>query len=59
MTAQLRNAQTESPAEAVSGRPAIQVTGLTKIYGPRGGAAKSGWFGGKAKAEAKRPPRTT
>ena len=54
MTAQLRNAQAESPAEAVSGRPAIQVTGLTKIYGPRGGAARSGWFGGKAKAEAKK-----
>jgi glycine betaine/proline transport system ATP-binding protein len=52
MTTQLRNAQTTTHNGASAAEPAIQVTGLTKIYGPRGGAARSGWFGGK-KSEAK------
>ena len=51
MTTQLRSAQPDAPPDASGEQPAIQVTGLTKIYGPRdGSAAKSGWFGGK-KAE--------
>src|SRR5690349_2236059 len=51
MTAQLRNAQPSTSDGSSTTRPAIQVTGLTKIYGPRGGASSGGWFGGK-KAEA-------
>ena len=51
MTTQLRSAQPDAPPDASGEQPAIQVTGLTKIYGPRdGSAARSGWFGGK-KAE--------
>ena len=54
MTAQLRNAQPSTSDGSSTTRPAIQVTGLTKIYGPRGGASSGGWFGGK-KSEAKAP----
>jgi glycine betaine/proline transport system ATP-binding protein len=49
MTTQVQSAQAAGQAGAPPGQPAIQATGLTKIYGPRGGAAASpsGWFGGK------------
>jgi len=54
MTTQLRNAQPEAQSGAPAAEPAIQVTGLTKIYGPRGGSeSKPGWFGGKK--EVKKP----
>ena len=51
MTTQLRNAQTAAQNGSPTTEPAIQVTGLTKIYGPRGGSeSKPGWFGGKKEA---------
>jgi glycine betaine/proline transport system ATP-binding protein len=52
MTTQLRNAQTTEQDGASAVEPAIKVTGLTKIYGPRGGGSSGGWFGGK-KSETK------
>ena len=59
MTTQLRKAQTAAQNDAPAAEPAIQVTGLTKIYGPRGGAASksSGWFGGKKSAADCNSPR--
>jgi glycine betaine/proline transport system ATP-binding protein len=55
MTTQLRNAQTAAHNDSPTAEPAIQVTGLTKVYGPRGGSeSKPGWFGGK-KSEATKP----
>jgi len=57
MTTQLRNAQPEAQNGAPAAEPAIQVTGLTKIYGPRGGSAsKAGWVGGR-KSEAENKPK--
>jgi glycine betaine/proline transport system ATP-binding protein len=54
MTTQLRNAQTAAQNGSPAVEPAIQVTGLTKIYGPRDGSAeRSGWFGGKKDADKK------
>ena len=53
MTTQVHSAQPTARSEASSTNAAIQVTGLTKIYGPRGGATSSSWptwLGGK-KAE--------
>jgi glycine betaine/proline transport system ATP-binding protein len=57
MTTQLRSEQPAAPSGAPAAEPAIQVTGLTKIYGPRGGAAssRSGWFGGKRSESEKKP----
>ncbi len=50
MTTQLRSPQVEARADAPNAAPLIQVTGLTKIYGPRGGSTSSrprwGWPGG-------------
>ncbi|MGD9529474.1 MAG: glycine betaine/L-proline ABC transporter ATP-binding protein [Pseudonocardia sp.] len=48
MTTQLRHTQDAAPTGSATGQPAITVTGLTKIYGPRGGPTTSwsGWFGG-------------
>jgi glycine betaine/proline transport system ATP-binding protein len=55
MTTQLQQppASTGHPAA----EPAIKVTALTKIYGPRGGSAssRSGWFGGKGSRSEKKP----
>jgi glycine betaine/proline transport system ATP-binding protein len=55
MTTQLRSAQPAAPAGAPAAGPAIQVTGLTKIYGPRGGGTSSrpGWFRRKDSETAK------
>jgi len=39
MTTQIHSAQPTAEAADLAARPTIQVTGLTKIYGPRGGAA--------------------
>jgi glycine betaine/proline transport system ATP-binding protein len=55
MTTQLRSAQSAAPSGARAAEPAIEVRGLTKIYGPRGGSesSRSGWFGGKGSSEKK------
>jgi glycine betaine/proline transport system ATP-binding protein len=56
MTTQLRNEQSAAAAGLSAAEAAIQVTGLTKIYGSRGGSAsKSGWFGGKRPEVEKKP----
>src|SRR4051812_49005382 len=53
MTTQVESSQAAAPTGAAA-EPAIQVTALTKIYGPRGGATSSrGWF--KSKAAEKKP----
>jgi glycine betaine/proline transport system ATP-binding protein len=54
MTTQVQSAQSDAPTGGPAPQPAIQVTGLTKIYGPRGGAVSSGWFGGKRSEAAKK-----
>src|SRR5919109_1579714 len=56
MTAQIQSAQA-AQARAPAGQPTIQATGLTKIYGPRGGGAssRSGWFRGKGATSEDRP----
>ena len=58
MTTQVQSAQPTAPTGAPATDAAIQVTGLTKIYGPRGGSTSSrpSWFGGK-KAERRRSRR--
>jgi glycine betaine/proline transport system ATP-binding protein len=55
MTTQLRSAQPAAPAGAPAAGPAIEVTGLTKIYGPRGGGTSSrpGWFRRRGSETAK------
>jgi glycine betaine/proline transport system ATP-binding protein len=55
MATQLRNAQSGAPTRDPVARPAIQVTGLTKIYGSRGGSASSGWRRRKRSESAKKP----
>jgi glycine betaine/proline transport system ATP-binding protein len=53
MTTQVESSQAAAPTGAAA-EPAIQVTALTKIYGPRGGATSSrGWF--KSKSEERKP----
>ena len=49
MTTQMQSAQPRAETDAPAARAAIQVTGLTKIYGARGEAESSGsgWFRGK------------
>jgi glycine betaine/proline transport system ATP-binding protein len=47
MTTQLRSAEAPAASGVPAAHPAIQVTGLTKIYPPRGGASSNGWFGAK------------
>ena len=49
MTTQLRSVQSDAPPRDPATEPAIQVTGLTKVYGPRGGSA-SRWGRGKRSA---------
>ena len=39
MTTQIHSAQPTVEAAGPATQPTIKVTGLTKIYGPRGGAA--------------------
>jgi glycine betaine/proline transport system ATP-binding protein len=54
MTTQVHSAQPTARSEASSA--AIDVTGLTKIYGPRGGATSSSWptwLGGKKPEDKK------
>jgi glycine betaine/proline transport system ATP-binding protein len=41
MTTQLRSAQPAEPTGAPAANPVIEATGLTKIYGPRGGSTSS------------------
>jgi glycine betaine/proline transport system ATP-binding protein len=41
MTTQLRSPQVAAKTEAAAGSPAIKVTGLTKIYGAKGGRTSS------------------
>ena len=41
MTTQMHSAQPTAEAAGPAVRPTIKVTALTKIYGPRGGAASS------------------
>jgi glycine betaine/proline transport system ATP-binding protein len=57
MTTQVHSAQPTARSEASSTSPAIEVTALTKIYGPRGGGSSSSswpsWLGGKKAAENK------
>jgi glycine betaine/proline transport system ATP-binding protein len=56
MTTQVHSAQPTARSEASSTDAAIQVTGLTKIYGPRGGATSSSWptwLGGKKPEDKK------
>ena len=57
MTTQLRSAQPAAPAGAPAAEPAIRVTGLTKIYGPRGGGTPSrpGWSRRKGSDPAATP----
>ena len=55
MTTQLESAQPPRRPKPRPTKPAIQVTGLTKIYGPRGGSASSGWFRSKRSEPAKKP----
>ena len=53
MTTQVESSQAAAPTGAAA-EPAIQVTALTKIYGPRGGATSSrGWF--RRKSEERKP----
>jgi glycine betaine/proline transport system ATP-binding protein len=49
MTTQLQTAQSAAP----TGTPAVQATGLTKIYGPRGGATSTrpSWFHKRSESE--------
>jgi glycine betaine/proline transport system ATP-binding protein len=56
MTTQLRSAQPTEPTGAPAAMPVIQVTGLTKIYGTRGGSTSSrpSWFH-KRSEPAKKP----
>jgi glycine betaine/proline transport system ATP-binding protein len=54
MTTQLQNGQASESIRAEAARPAIQVTGLTKIYGPRAGSSRSGWFKSKGPDAAKK-----
>ena len=51
MTAQLRSTENAATNGSAPAEAAIRATNLTKIYGPRGGAARSGWFG-RGKADA-------
>jgi glycine betaine/proline transport system ATP-binding protein len=56
MTTQVHSAQPHARSEAPIDQPAIQVTALTKIYGPRSGSTPSSWpswLGGK-KAEGRK-----
>ncbi len=53
MTTQMHGAQSATRAGEAA-EPAIRVTGLTKIYGPRDGAAGSGWFKSKAAASERK-----
>jgi glycine betaine/proline transport system ATP-binding protein len=57
MTTQLRGEQSAAPAKAPAAEPAIQVTGLTKVYGPRGGSTPSrpSWFKGKGSESEQKP----
>ena len=57
MTTQLRGEQSAAPAGAPAAEPAIQVTGLTKVYGPRGGSTSSrpSWFKGKGSESENKP----
>jgi glycine betaine/proline transport system ATP-binding protein len=58
MTTQLRSAQPAEPTGAPATQPVIQATGLTKIYGPRGGSASSWPSWGRAKrSEPEKKPR--
>ncbi len=58
MTTHLQSERPAAAAGASATEPAIEVTGLTKIYGPRGGSAPSrpGWFSGR-RADADKKPR--
>ena len=55
MTTQIHSAQPTAKAAGPAARPIIQVTGLTKIYGPRGGAASRGWFKSKEPESEQKP----
>jgi glycine betaine/proline transport system ATP-binding protein len=57
MTTHLRSEPTAASPGAEAAAPAIQVTGLTKVYGPRGGAKSSrpSWFPGRSSGEEKKP----
>ena len=56
MTTQMHSAQPTAEGAGPAAEPAIRVAGLTKIYGPRGGASsRSGWFGSKRSESEKKP----
>jgi glycine betaine/proline transport system ATP-binding protein len=57
MTTHLRSEPTAASPGAEAAVPAVQVTGLTKVYGPRGGAKSSrpSWFPGRGSAAEKKP----
>src|SRR5206468_3497473 len=57
MTTQVQGAQPDAAAGDRAVQPAIQVTGLTKIYGSRGGSRSSGagWPWGKRSTSDKKP----
>jgi glycine betaine/proline transport system ATP-binding protein len=57
MTTQVRTAQPAAPNGAPAVEPAIKATALTKIYGPRDGAASSrqGWFRAKPSQPEQKP----
>jgi len=56
MTTEMQSARPAAPTGDPAAEPAIQVTGLTKIYGPRGGpGSRSGWFGGKRSESDTKP----
>ena len=48
MTTQLRSVQSDAPTGEPDAEPAIRVTGLTKVYGPRG-EATSRWGRGRGR----------
>jgi len=57
MTTQVQRAQPATSTGQPAAAPAVQVTALSKIYGPRGesGSSRSGWFGGKRSRSEKKP----
>jgi glycine betaine/proline transport system ATP-binding protein len=55
MTTQIHSAQPTAEAAGPAARPAIQVTGLTKIYGRGGAASSRGWFRSKDPESEKKP----
>ena len=57
MTTQLQSAQPPAPTGAPAAEPAIQVTGLTKIYGPRGGSVVPVGLVRAARVESEKKPK--